>query len=532
MVSGANRKQADGVVLFFLVCLLALLSLTFFSAPASAEAASAALWTISDSADGGDCAAIGSWDAGSKSCHLATGLVTPPGWSGPAIEIASDQVTLNGNGWSLTGSGPELTAAAGVRVNGRSGVVVRGLVLENFLVGVEVSDSDGVAVADNTISGNGEGMLFFNSTDVSVERNVVSGSSLDAIAIEGGAGFTLSWNRCMGNDAGIRLTGAAGAYLDHNNTSSNGYGIMLDGVSSVSLYANTASLNSESGVHLAGADQVMVSTTEILGHIVVGDTRHGINLDNSSNVQMSNNTIRGCFIGIYLRADTRTGSDNLFVADNTISGNDIGIEVFQASHTLVVRNDFDNNEMQDNIGGCMEHLYFSTDQPLDGNRWSDYDEPAEGCVDGDGDGYCDDWFTVFGEYKDKHPMVSGAGACAGCEPPEPPPGPKPELEPGGNIAYWASYEDFTDRVLSVDFIINNLGPDAHDVEFMGVRGTNGATMISTPLLLGDIPAGGKQFVTLQYRIAPGTARFTTSLFLRAQDTGDTTYHYPNRFPEA
>ena len=60
-------------------------------------------YTISDDATGGDCTTIGTWNSGTKTCTL-TGNVTVNDIHG--IEIHSDGITLDGGGYTLTGTNP------------------------------------------------------------------------------------------------------------------------------------------------------------------------------------------------------------------------------------------------------------------------------------------------------------------------------------------------------------------------------------------------------------------------------------------
>lgn len=55
-------------------------------------------YTLSDDATGGDCGLIGIWDSSTKVCALKTNV-------SEAIQIISDGITLEGNGYSLIGSG-------------------------------------------------------------------------------------------------------------------------------------------------------------------------------------------------------------------------------------------------------------------------------------------------------------------------------------------------------------------------------------------------------------------------------------------
>lgn len=63
------------------------------------------------------------------------------------LTIAADNVTLNGNGARLIGSG----AGAGVTVKGRSGVKVKGLGISGYFHGIYAKDCKGLTLKHNTI---------------------------------------------------------------------------------------------------------------------------------------------------------------------------------------------------------------------------------------------------------------------------------------------------------------------------------------------------------------------------------------------
>ena len=86
-------------------------------------------FTITDDSTGGDCTSIGTWNNGAKICTLSTDLTK-------GIIIDSDQITLDGNGKSITGTYTSLNPSAstfteGVKIDGATGVTVKNLVINN-----------------------------------------------------------------------------------------------------------------------------------------------------------------------------------------------------------------------------------------------------------------------------------------------------------------------------------------------------------------------------------------------------------------
>lgn len=80
--------------------------------------------------------------------------------------------------------------------------------------------------------------------------------------------------------------------------------------------------------------------------------------------------------------------------------------------------------------------------------------------------------------------------------------------------YWSSYNDYTSRLLSVDFLVSNAGASvARSVNIVSMVNSNGITSGSTlPITLGDAPAGSSSRFTAKYSIPEGVAGFRTLLY--------------------
>ncbi len=114
---------------------------------------------IKNNSTGGDCATVGTWNAATETCALATDL-TFQGNNG--FHISDNGITLDGNGHSITGS----SQSDGVLVQGVTGVTVKNLTVQSFDTGVYLNAAAGVTLTGDTIAGN-----------VSYGINLVSSSS-------------------------------------------------------------------------------------------------------------------------------------------------------------------------------------------------------------------------------------------------------------------------------------------------------------------------------------------------------------------
>ena len=95
---------------------------------------------ILDDQTGGDCLTIGTWDTVTKTCTLTSDHVITEG-----IVVRSSNVTLDGNGHQITGSGTGM----GVWTSG-SNTTIRNLAIDHYYTGITVGRASGFLVENNT----------------------------------------------------------------------------------------------------------------------------------------------------------------------------------------------------------------------------------------------------------------------------------------------------------------------------------------------------------------------------------------------
>ena len=118
-------------------------------------------FTITDDSTGGDCTSIGDWSSATKTCTLSNNLAGP-------IIIGSNDVTLDGNAKSITGTYTSLNPSAstfteGVKMDGVTGVTIKNIIINNVRSGIYLSYSENNVIQDNTLSNNGYGVNLYNS---------------------------------------------------------------------------------------------------------------------------------------------------------------------------------------------------------------------------------------------------------------------------------------------------------------------------------------------------------------------------------
>ncbi len=156
------------------------------------------------------------------------------------IQIAADDVTLDGTGVVILGTGFQGYA---IRMNGHSGLTLRNFTIRGFNYGISIENASRVTIENNDVSGNakdtqtafldigcdacyGGGILLSNVSSSVVQGNTLTDEST-GLEILGGSGNTVAHNLFSqgpaGNEArqdscwGLRLAGSTDN-LVHDNT--------------------------------------------------------------------------------------------------------------------------------------------------------------------------------------------------------------------------------------------------------------------------------------------------------------------------
>lgn len=213
---------------------LALLAIFFLCLPSSAQAAGPP-YVISD-AGGGDCAQIGVWNAGSKTCTLKQDVSTPT----YGIMLTSDSITLDGAGHSLTGGG----LYVGVYAASRSNITIKNLKVSGYYFGIEFVATSTSVVLDVTASGCNEGISILASSNSNMLiRNVLKANAGRGIRVADSHSNTIAHGTLMNGTGG-------GIYLANTNTTTIYGNNFLDNAVGQDVYGP----NNNLGVFLTEAE--------------------------------------------------------------------------------------------------------------------------------------------------------------------------------------------------------------------------------------------------------------------------------------
>ncbi|UCG56935.1 MAG: right-handed parallel beta-helix repeat-containing protein [Phycisphaerales bacterium] len=361
---------------------------------------------------------VGTWEASTKTGTLMVDL-------DETIQIDSDEITLDGNGHTLTGGGD----GYGVYLSYRTGVTIKNLNVQDFTLGIYLYYSNGNTVNGNVLTNNNYGIRLSRSMYNSLTGNIASNNFYGIIG--GGSNNTLTGNTANSNsNTGINLNWSGNNSLTGNTANSNGdYGIYVSWSGNDSLTGNTANSNSTYGIYVY---QCRYNTT-LTGNTANSNKYIGIYFQNSSNNTLTGNTANSNgYYGIDLYnafyntlAENTANSNNYYgivlgnSSGNSLTGNIINLNACDGlvlggsgyctltGNTVsqnyryglrlggsswdnhIYNNNFIDNPTQAYVtGNCVGNV-FNLEKPIGGNYWSDWTVPDE-----DGDGFVDEPYVI------------------------------------------------------------------------------------------------------------------------------------------
>lgn len=266
---------------------------------------------------------------------------------GAAITLANDNVVrgivVDGSaadtGYGILGNGVNNGVIEDVAIND---AILHGIALNNFTGDWQFNRND-------IVRSGFDGMQLQNNTDptsvLSFEDNNVSLNGRDGISLTNydAAEITFDNNVTDANGRdGVRL-------VNFLNTTGNGTDVLfLD---------HTARNNIENGLHVNGGD----GNLEFLNSLITGNVANGIRIQNWTNTDPTDRTLISSFNG---GASTITGNgtgagagifnlleggtQRLFIVDNTINGNGIGINSTADNIATLLTTEITDNTVSNN----------------------------------------------------------------------------------------------------------------------------------------------------------------------------------------
>lgn len=333
---------------------------------------------------GGDCNTIGNWNADKNKCTLEMDV-------SETIQIDSDNITLDGNGYTIKGS----KTGYGVFIPEKNNILIQNLHITNFSCGIYhhniyltyPMDCNNNFI-DNIIDHNEKGIFLDCCKNILLTRNSISNNNngIDLFFVHNSNIYN---NDIIENDRGINIIQYSENNKIHNNNIINNAmsGIILD----YDSLRNTISENTIDSNH----NGILIATTknQIIENEILNNT-NGINIIFiGTDTNVTNNNISHNEYGIILESWIDCVYDNNIINNNIID-NDYGIYLEGTFDNLIYENVFDNSIY--NAYESLDSYDNEWDNGSIGNQWFDFDESCEGCIDADNNGICDSFYYIPG----------------------------------------------------------------------------------------------------------------------------------------
>ena len=276
---------------------------------------------------------------------LTDNIVGDVPFDSKAIVVEKSNITIDGNGYTLQGSGA--TYSKGFYLSGIDNVTIKNTNIDDFGSGVELRACIFNSVSNNNITNNSHGISLSESSGNSISGNRITENCYRGIEL-----WASSSNEIFGNK------------IVHDN-----YGIFLNCSTHNHICGNTITAEAEStdGITLIRSSNY----NQIYGNNVTANL-YGITLS-----WVSNNTVYG----------------------NNISNNGLAIGCVEASNNRFYHNNFINNTKP---GYFYEYVnVWDNGYPSGGNYWSDY--VGE---DADGDRIGDTFYVLYADNQDRYPLMN------------------------------------------------------------------------------------------------------------------------------
>ena len=427
-------------------------------------------------------------------------------YEGGALLLPSDaDVTISGS----TFTGNNGTRAGAVICGSRCDMDVSASVFNHNTArsweggAIYINSSSEVSVSGSNFNGNSGskgGAVFTNAATLTLTDVSLAGNQ--ATAYEGGALFIAS-----GADVTIDRTIISGS----SGTRGGGIfsGAATLGLTNVTVSGNRATTYEGGGIYASGADLTLTNCT-IAGNYA------------------ANTSYNGKGGGLYATSGS-SRIENSILWGNQSASNILKNQI-DGNAAVVVYSDVDQDGYAGSDGNIRQDPLFVSPLPHASApaTGGDYHLQAGSLCENAASAEYSPGIDIDG---DSRPQAGAfdmgsdevLSACSGEQ---------PNLALRTDDVYWASFTDYLNRNLSIDFSLHNEGGgSAYLVQVNHALATYDALCFKPmPVSLGTIADGAAQQFTLYYQVPVGISSFQTTIYVTAEDTCGYVYDYPEPYP--
>ncbi|MCW4034052.1 MAG: right-handed parallel beta-helix repeat-containing protein [Candidatus Bathyarchaeota archaeon] len=252
--------------------------------------------------------------------------------NGDAIHVRDSYTLVSGNNVTYNGE-------SGILVDGSNNNISGNTITDNNADGLAIHGSSGNTVYGNTIANNNvDGIFFVESSHNTISENTITNNAVNGITLHRYSDDnTVSGNTITGNDCGVIVDISSNNLVLGNNMTFNDMGIFLNNAANNTTISGNIIANSAFDGILFQAHSI---NNTVIGNTVNDNNWDGVNIQNSSDNFVLSNSITGNQIGVNIFASSNS---------NTVSGNIItnstnaGIFLYFSSYNTVLGNNIANN---------------------------------------------------------------------------------------------------------------------------------------------------------------------------------------------
>ncbi len=238
-------------------------------------------------------------------------------------------------------------------IRGDGGTVANNTI-ENYTVGISVTNSSNQTIANNTVIYNGEGIHIDYSSNNTITDNTIQNNTVAGIVIMRTNRSDISGNNVTNSDFGMILVSSSGNSINLNNVQESIYdGIVLIGSSSNNIITENSLLYSTVGIHSSNS-----SGSNVIRGNIVTESRIGIQIEKkdtfTQNVEEASRQYQNRLyttVSNIMKAkhDTSKSAINNIdrgdndVTDNDIENNSVGISIDDGNNETIENNTVINN---------------------------------------------------------------------------------------------------------------------------------------------------------------------------------------------